>query len=533
MPDWTGVITIEGEATGDGRLIELGALQWDAGPWPVIWDREDGDHTGAVVGAMTRIWRDGGLVRGEGDWSDSMDDATRTAVIRVRELQDEGAVGVSVGLDSETVQIRIRDDAELLLASVVGDIGLAVAEADRPWSAAAARNRVFELFTTDGVVDTRSVARAFLWRTPDADPSLRSSYSLGYADVEDGELVVVPRAVPPLASGIDRLNASDSDKDRMRMRVCGLHDRVSEFVEDFAECPFSDNMETIVEASYDDILRVVTSARIRHLAIVDTPAFADARIGAPVLAAIGRATDEDFTDPAFGRDGHSDPRLSRQDPERPGEGVTWGAPLTVLEDGRVFGHACLWGRCHAGFRDRCVIPPRNGDYSRFLHGEAAPGVRTGPLTVGTTHAAIRASATEAMDHYSHTGRAVADVTVGEDSLGLWVAGRLRPGASTSDIAALRGSSLSGDWRPVNGRYRLCGLLAVNQPGYLVQRASENGAVITAGPCSCDDLEAEEIEGVLLSTESDDLLAPVVAALADRVSALEELVALVTAPITDT
>ena len=521
MPDWTGVITIEGEATGDGRLIEVGALSWDAGPWPVIWDREDGDHTGATIGSMTRIWRDGGLVRAEGDWSDSMDDATRTAVIRVRELVDEGAVGVSVGLDSETVRIRIKDDAALL-ASVIGDIGLAVADPARPWSAAAARNRVFELFTTEGMVDTRGVARAFLWRDPDSDPVLRSSYALGYADVEDGELVVVPRAVPPLASGIDRLNASEDDKDRLRMRVCGLHDRISEFVDDFEDCPFADNMETIIEASYDDILRVVTSARIRHLAIVDTPAFADARIGTPVLAAIGQASDEDFADPAFGRDGHTDARLARQDPERPGEGVTWGAPLTVTEDGRVFGHACLWGRCHAGFRDRCVIPPRNGDYSRFLHGEAAPGVRTGPLTVGTTHAAIRASATEAMDHYSHTGRAVADVTVGEDSLGLWVAGRLRPGAPVSDVAALRGSSLSGDWRPVNGRYRLCGLLAVNQPGYLVQRSSET-AVITAGPCSCEDLEADE----MMDLQSDDLLAPVVAALADRVSAVEEVLAALT------
>lgn len=65
MPEWSGVITIEGQPTGDGRLIELGALEWDAGPWPVIWDREDSDHSGMTVGYMTRIWRDGGLVRGD------------------------------------------------------------------------------------------------------------------------------------------------------------------------------------------------------------------------------------------------------------------------------------------------------------------------------------------------------------------------------------------------------------------------------------------------------------------------------------
>jgi hypothetical protein len=153
----------------------------------------------------------------------------------------------------------------------------------------------------------------------------------------------------------------------------------------------------------------------------------------------------------------------------------------------VFGHAALWDRCHAGFRDRCVFPPRGGEYSRFLHGEAVPGIATGPLTTGTTHAALTASAQAAMDHYSDTGRAVADVTVGEDHFGLWVSGRLRPGLSERDLADLRGSALSGDWRPVNGKYRLTGLLAVNQPGYLVQRAS-TFAVITAGPCSCDDVD---------------------------------------------
>lgn len=494
MPDWTGVITIEGEATGDGRLIELGALHWDAGPWPVIWDRDDGDHTGQVVGSMTRIWRDGGLIRGEGDWTDSSEPVARDAVTRVRELVDDGAVGVSVGLDSETVQIRIRsEDPEDILASVIGDVGLPVADRNRPWSGAAARNRVFDFYTdADGEVDTRGVARAFLWRDPDADPTTRGAYSLGFADIVDDTLTIIPRGVAATAGGrgVGAVSGlSDDDRTRIEARVCSLHDRIREQAEDWPECPFSDEMETILEGAYDDILRVVTAARIRHLAIVDTPAFADARIGAPVLAAIGQATVEDYADPSFGRDGHADARLARQEPERPGESVTWGAPLTVTEDGRVFGHACLWGRCHAGFRDRCVVPPRNGDYSRFMHGEARPGVRTGPLTVGTTHATLRASATEAMDHYSHTGRAVADVTVGEDHLGLWVSGRIRPGANAADVAALRGSSLSGDWRPVNGRYRLCGLLAVNQPGYLVQRASES-AVITAGPCSCEDIEAE-------------------------------------------
>jgi hypothetical protein len=285
---------------------------------------------------------------------------------------------------------------------------------------------------------------------------------------------------------------SDDDRRRLESRACRLYDRVRETYDDWPDCPFDVEMETLARVSRSDMLQVVVKARFRHLAIVDTAAIADARIAIVAAgvsppspaATVDRAA---FANPQFGRDAHDDARLRRQDPERPGESVTWGCPLTVTTDGRVFGHAALWGRCHAGFRDRCQPPPRNGEYSRFLHGEAVPGVATGPLTVGTTHAALSASATEAMDHYSHTGRAVADVTVGEDHLGLWVAGRLRPGVSDALIADLRGSSLSGDWRPVNGKYRLTGLLAVNQPGYLVQRSTDK-AVITAGPCACDDVD---------------------------------------------
>jgi hypothetical protein len=503
MPEWIGVLAIEGQVTGDGRLLDAGSLYWETLPLPLIWDREDGDHTGMVVGSVDRIWRDGANIMGEGSLADSEDADTRAAVQRVRELINDGAVGVSVGLDSETMELRadpdlLPEDDDFLIAALGGSATLPVADRDRPWSGAAARNRVFAAATNNGgEPDISMLRKAFLWQDPNADPQTKEAWKLGVADIIDGRLTLIPRGVVATAGGrgVGAVNGlSDSDRNRIMSRICRLYDRVRETHSDFADCPFNVEMSTIDRRSHDDAVMAFTSARIRHVAIVDTPAVADARIA--IVAAVAWIADhlesadiEAFADPHFGQSSHHDPRLVAQTPERPGEAVTYGAPLTVTEDGRIFGHAALWGRCHAGFRTRCVVPPRGAEYSRFLHGAAVPGIPTGPLTVGTTHAMWDDDAVEAFNHYADTGRAVADVAVGEDHLGLWVAGMLRPGVSERDLADLRGSSLSGDWRPVNGKYRLVGLLAVNQPGYLTQRASpDGGAVITAGPCACDSTD---------------------------------------------
>lgn len=522
MPnEWTGVIAIEGQPTGDGRMLELGALYWETLPLPLIWDRQEGDHSAMVVGTVTEIWRDEttGNIHARGTLSESQDPETVAAVNRVGELLAEGAVGVSVGLDSETVEFRAdpdllpedpiivagkswfdevvhvvttpEDDPTVITAALGGDASLPVASRDYPWSSAGARNRVFDAAVRDYGLDVEFMRRAFLYQDPNISFDDKAAWKFGIADMVDGKLTIIPRGVAAATGsrGVGALvGISDTETSRLQSRVCRLYDRIRETVSDWSDCPFTVEMTTLARISHDDSLNVVTSARVRHLAVVDTPAIADARIALVAAAVVAiRADAELFANPNYGQSSHVDPRLRPQTPERPGEAVTYGAPLTLDEDtGRVTGHAALWGRCHAGFRNRCVVPPRGAEYSRFLHGEAVAGLPTGPLTVGTTHAKLEADAVEAFEHYAHTGRAVADVTVGEDHLGLWVSGQLRPDISERDLADLRGSSLSGDWRPVNGKYRLTGLLAVNQPGYLVQRATPYGGVITAGPCACDD-----------------------------------------------
>lgn len=192
-----------------------------------------------------------------------------------------------------------------------------------------------------------------------------------------------------------------------------------------------------------------------------------------------------FTNPRYDIDSpETDERLVRQSPERAEEAVTWGAPLTVSPEGQVSGHAALWGRCHVGFGNTCVRPPREDSaYQGFLTG-LSEGVPSGPIMLGGQHAPIQASAADAVDFYAATSAAVADVTVGPDAFGIWAAGRIRSSATETQVDALQASALSGDWRSLGNRLRLVAILAVNTPGFRVHRAhalAASGTLITVGP----------------------------------------------------
>jgi len=178
-------------------------------------------------------------------------------------------------------------------------------------------------------------------------------------------------------------------------------------------------------------------------------------------------------------------------------------PITVTADGRIFGHAAVWGTCHVGYRDRCVTPPRSkSNYAFFNVGTVLTAddqpVNVGRLTANTNHAAIELAAQPAKDHYDNTGFAAAYVHSGEDEHGIWFAGTVSPTATPEQIAVLRASSVSGDWRQINGALELVGILAVNTPGFPIPKARAGlvaGAqisLIASGVCPCefDDAQLE-------------------------------------------
>jgi len=70
-PQWRGVLVVENSPTGDGREFAPDAIEWADMPLPLRWQKVD-SHGGMAtnetvrVGNITRVWRDGSNIMGEG-----------------------------------------------------------------------------------------------------------------------------------------------------------------------------------------------------------------------------------------------------------------------------------------------------------------------------------------------------------------------------------------------------------------------------------------------------------------------------------
>jgi hypothetical protein len=149
-------------------------------------------------------------------------------------------------------------------------------------------------------------------------------------------------------------------------------------------------------------------------------------------------------------------------------------PLTIDDDGHVYGHLAQWKVCHVGIGNKCVMAPKTRtNYRLFRVGTVRTNdgktVPIGKITLGTGHASDRWGIMPSREHYDNTGWAAAVVNVGEDRHGIWVSGSLTTTMTPERIAELRASSLSGDWREVNYNLELIAALAVNSPGFPVYR----------------------------------------------------------------
>lgn len=163
------------------------------------------------------------------------------------------------------------------------------------------------------------------------------------------------------------------------------------------------------------------------------------------------------------------------------QGGNFAVPLTILDDGRVFGHIAAAGTCHTGFPGQCVTPPESeANYAHFHVGEVvcSNGERmpTGALVAGCDHAVTTLRASEARDHYAHNGVAWADVRIVEGEHGPWACGALRPDVTEQQMRVLRAGALSGDWRRLGGSLELISVLAVNAPGFPITRR----AIVASG-----------------------------------------------------
>lgn len=190
-----------------------------------------------------------------------------------------------------------------------------------------------------------------------------------------------------------------------------------------------------------------------------------------------------FADPQFSDD---HPRMAYAQCEETGELRPTGVPLTIEDNGRIFGHLFAWGTCHTGYPNDCVQPPSSPTgYAYFRTGEVVcdDGARiaTGVLTMGIGHADLHLSARDAQAHYDDSRYGFADVAVGEDGYGAWYAGSVRPGVTDDQVRAAQALSLSGDWRTLGGHLELIAALAVNHPGFPILRQLAAAAGVPETP----------------------------------------------------
>lgn len=152
-------------------------------------------------------------------------------------------------------------------------------------------------------------------------------------------------------------------------------------------------------------------------------------------------------------------------------------PLTVTDDGQVFGHLALWNQCHRGQTASCELAPRSRTEYAFFHTGALTTddgrkVNVGRITVGdkghagvSSHIGTRA----AVEHYDKTGIVGAFVRAQDGKHGIWLSGAVRSDCPAEKVRDMEANPPSGDWRDENGRLELCAALSVPVAGFPVPR----------------------------------------------------------------
>jgi hypothetical protein len=373
-------------------------------------------------------------------------------LVQIPAFAEAGGPAVLTEMEPDEYAARVQANRGAMTAAVrsSGWADLPVADADTAWDAASAARRV-KAWAGD---DMAKYGRAFLWAGDGAGQNV-TAYKFPIADVIGGDLKIVPKAVSAAAAvlngGRGGTVVPSADQARMRSVLSSIRKRID---------PDSDNDDD--RSAGDDTDKDYAS--LVQEAMVAAASMNETTDHAPLPATW-------FEDPKLG-------------------GPT---PLTVSPDGRVFGHLATWGTCHTGIPNACTTAPKSRTGYAYFHTGAVDTdkgeMAVGRISMGGGHADVRSGFRAAVEHYDATSTQAAVVRAGEDAYGIWVAGAALPG---TDLAALKRSPLSGDWRRIGANLELVHALAVNSPGFPIPRAragmvaGAQQALVAAGTLEPDD-----------------------------------------------
>ena len=478
--DFHALCVVEGVWTGDGRYIEEGALSWRDLPLPLMaTDRTTEGHMNAVlVGKITRMERIGREIHAYGIYAPSEDDEVKKLQTLIR---DKNLRGISVDLDSVEYEV-IVSNPEGVAEPIMDEDGNSVYGVDEM------KMRVITARVMGAtVVPFPAFQEAYIENLANLTASLAvrgdvSGWIADFASYEDIDFMPPEGAKEEAALGLkwrDEFGRGGTEIGVARAR----------------------DISNGKNLSPDTIGRMV-SYFARHEVDKQGEGWSPDQDGFPSAGRIawalwggdpGQTWANKVKDQMESRDstgsivasGHPisapvvPPSSWFQNPK-----LTAPTPLTVDDDGRIYGHLAVWGQCHMGFGDRCIQPPHSpANYAHFLTGEilCADGLRVpvGQITMNAGHASHQATASQAARHYDNTASAAADVIAGEDEYGIWVSGAMRSTLEPAEIRALMASDVSGDWRRIGGALELVAVLAVNVPGFPKIRVREAEGLVAS------------------------------------------------------
>lgn len=307
------------------------------------------------------------------------------------------------------------DLGDTLVASVTGAVDLPVADRDTQWDGDDAKDRVFTW--ADGDVDR--ISRAFAYRDDEADPLTKGAYKLGYADVLDDQLVIVPAGV---SAALGALNGARGGVDLPSGERNGVRARLEAVAAHVTE-----------ETGGDEMTDMHASA---WAAMRDLP---------PMPAAW-------FAEPTA-------------------EELPPGGPGVNYSNGRIFGWVAQAGEPHAGFAKKITIDGLGRiDTTHFLRQrfELDDGtvVKAGAYTMNVGHHRDSAECETSACQFDNTRTVAGVVTVGMNERGMWFSGAASPWLSEWDRTVFKATQPSYHMKKgPGGNWQLRAVLGVPVPGH--------------------------------------------------------------------
>lgn len=302
-----------------------------------------------------------------------------------------------------------------LTAAATGRVDLPVASQDTEWDGDAAKNRVF--VWADG--DTDKIAQAFAYREDGADQALKGSYKLGYADVVDGSLTIIPRGA---SAALAALNGARGGTDVPSDQVSAVRGKLEAVLSHVAEVNGEDERNNMEASAWS--------------ALADLP---------PMPAAWFR-----------------EPTLEELPPGGPG--VNYAA-------GRIYGWVAQAGEPHAGYAKKVTIDSLGRiDTTHFLRQrftlDDGSTVKAGAFTMNVGHHRDGAECETASCQFDDTRTVAGIVTVGMNERGMWFSGAAAPWMSEWDRQVFAAVQPSYHMRRgSNGQWQLRAVLSVPVPGH--------------------------------------------------------------------